>query len=118
MKQPLSKPATSLKKSSLSAPRQRLLDLILEINFGRIENLIIHDGEPLFSPPPQQFLEIKIGAENGPRPERACKDFNLKKQWVQFFDQLSRIKNGTILVIDIQNGLPLRLKVARNYSCP
>ena len=39
-------------KSSLSPARTRLVGLMQRLNFGRIDELRILDGEPLFDPPP------------------------------------------------------------------
>lgn len=36
--------------SDLSAPKQRLLRLFQAINFGRVEELEVREGEPQFSP--------------------------------------------------------------------
>ena len=40
------------KKSSLSPARQKLLRLMQSVNFGRIEQLRVSGGEPVFAPPP------------------------------------------------------------------
>jgi hypothetical protein len=56
-------------KSSLSDPQRRLVELMQRLNFGRIEDLIIRGGEPVFDPAPKVIQKVKIGGENGPRPE-------------------------------------------------
>ena len=53
----------------LSPAKQRLLRLFQAINFGRVEELEIRDGEPEFSPAPRVFVELKLDANDGPRPE-------------------------------------------------
>ena len=54
-------------KSGLSRSRQRLVELMQEINFGRIEEIEVRDGEPVFDPFPQVIRVIKFCGENGPR---------------------------------------------------
>ena len=68
------------KKSSLSASQTRLVEEMQRLNFGCIERLLIHGGEPIFDPPPRLIRDVKLGADNGPRPEMAKEDFALKSQ--------------------------------------
>ena len=64
---PVSPPAFS----SLSPARRRLLRLMQQLNFGRIEQLTIRRGEPVLEPMPRLVVEYKFAGENGPRPEAA-----------------------------------------------
>jgi hypothetical protein len=95
----------------LSAPQQRLVRLFQTINFGRIEELEIRNGEPKFSPPPRVLVELKLDREDGPRPERHLEHFELLGQVVRFFDQLARLGDGTIERIDVRHGLPFRMVI-------
>jgi hypothetical protein len=79
------------------------------VNFGRIENLIIQDGEPIVDLPPRIFCEIKFGGENGPRPEITIDDFLLKAQVVELFNCFDRLRNGKIDLIELKHGLPFRM---------
>lgn len=98
-------------KASLSAPRRRLLETMQRLNFGRIEGLAIRGGEPQFQPPPRLVKDIKIGGENGPRPELTIEDFALKNAVIELFDHLSRIGDGTLESIEIKYGVPFKLVV-------
>lgn len=98
-------------KSSLSEPRRRLLEAMQRLNFGRIEGLAIHNGEPVFQPAPRIIRDIKIGGENGPRPELAIEDFVLKSPMVELFDHLAGIGDGTLDLIEVKYGMPFRLVV-------
>lgn len=103
--------APHLTKASLSPARRRLLELFQQVNFGRVESLVVRDGEPLFDPPPRVIREIKFGGENGPRPELRSDDFLLKAQVVDLFSHLKRMRNGTIDTIEVKYGLPFRMIV-------
>jgi hypothetical protein len=81
------------------------------LNFGRIEGLEIRGGEPLFEPAPRIIQDIKIGGDNGPRPELAIEDFALKSSAIELFDHLSRIGNGTLESIEVKYGMPFKLVV-------
>ena len=97
-------------KSALSGARRRLLETMQRLNFGRIENLAVHAGEPAFDPAPRIVQEIKIGGENGPRPELTHDDFILKNQVAELFTHLSHLNDGSV-DIEVKHGLPFRLVV-------
>jgi hypothetical protein len=98
-------------KGTLSPARKRLLQTMQELNFGRIENMLVRAGEPLFTPALKIVRDIKIGGENGPRPEACQSDFALKAQFAELFDHLSSIGDGSISVIEVKHGLPFRLVI-------
>lgn len=98
-------------KSSLSEPQRRLVELMQSINFGRIENLHVRAGEPAFTPAPRVVRKVKIGSENGPRPEAACNDFWLKHQTIELFDAIAGVGDGQILTIEVKHGLPFSLEI-------
>jgi len=97
--------------TDLSAPSQRLLRLFQMINFGRLEELEIRDGEPVFSPAPRIFLELKLDVEDRPRPESGIERFPLRNQVGRFFTQLAHLRDGTVECIEIRHGLPFRMVV-------
>ena len=81
------------------------------IHFGRMENIVVHDGQPLFDPPPKIIREIKFGGENEARKELNSNDFLLKTQVVELFKQLEKLGDGTVLSLEIKHGLPFRMTV-------
>jgi hypothetical protein len=82
-----------------------------DINYGRIERLVVSGGEPVFEPPPKVVRKIKIGGENGPRREDVTRDFLLKAKVKEFFDHLAGLGSGTITRIEVQAGLPFSLEI-------
>lgn len=108
---------TTQNMGSLSSPRRQLLQLFQRINFGRIEHLHFRGGEPLFNPTPQIAREIKLGGENGPRPELGKEDFLLKQQVVELLVYLDEQQSGEIEVLEVKHGLPFRMTV-REESVP
>lgn len=98
-------------KASLSPARRRLLELFQQVNFGRVEQLPVVNGEPQLDPPPRVVREIKFGGENGPRPELGASDFVLKSQVVELFRCFDQLGNGTIDAIEVKHGLPFRMIV-------
>ncbi len=103
-------------KSELTPARQRLVGLMQRVNFGRIETLRIHAGEPLFDPPTRAIREVKLDREEPPRPEAYKADFALKADVVRLFSQLDAIGDGVITRIEIQRGLPFRMTVEEEFA--
>lgn len=97
--------------ADLSPAWQRLLRLFQTINFGRIEELEIRNGEPVFSPEPRVFLELKLDAADGPRPERLLDRFELRSQVERFIGQVARMKDGTVECVEVRHGLPFRMVI-------
>jgi hypothetical protein len=105
-----------LSKHDLSARRVGLLELMQRLNFGRIEDLAILDGDPVLDPPPRVIREVKFGGENGPRPELDAGDFLLKTQIVELLQQFDQLGDGTIEVLEVKHGLPFRMLVAEGAA--
>jgi hypothetical protein len=103
---------TNVAKRSLSQPRRRLLELMQQLNFGKIEGLQVRDREPVLDPLPRVVQEFKFGGENGPRPEAAASDFLLKSQHTELLEQFDRLGTGTVELIEVKHGLPFRMFVA------
>ncbi|MBP3954764.1 hypothetical protein J8F10_05635 [Gemmata sp. G18] len=101
----------STHKSALSTPRQRLIELLQRLNFGRVENLHVRAGEPVFDPPPATVREHKFAGENGPRPEAGRPDVVLKAQHLDLMALLDAIGNGTVTVLAVKHGLPFSAEV-------
>ena len=104
---------STVTKSSLSPGRRRLLELMQRVNFGRIENLRLRDGDPVFDAPspPRVVLELKFGAENGPRPEAAVVDFALKQQVLDLFAHFDRLRDARVEALAVKHGLPFGMHV-------
>jgi hypothetical protein len=99
--------------SQLSAPRQALVRLLQSINFGHVQGLEIRDGQPVFSPSPTVFVEVKLDAENEPRPESDYADFELRSEIIRLFVQFDELRCGLIDRIDVRYGVPRRAVIER-----
>ncbi len=108
----------SISKSCLSPAQARLLELLQGLNFGRVEALRVRAGEPFFDPPPRVIQTVKLGSDNGPRPELSYADFRLKHQIVEMLDIVSSLGEGEIRAIDVRHGLPYCMEIDRppDYS--
>ena len=100
-------------KSTLSAPRKKLLQIMQELYFGTIEGQVVRGGEPCSAPEPKITKEIKLGADTPERSTTANDDFALKRQVTDLFEQFDRLPDGSVVTIEVRHGLPARLIVAR-----
>jgi len=48
----------------LSEGRRRLLEEMRDVGYGRIEHVVVRDGEPVFDPPPRRLRVHLFGKEN------------------------------------------------------
>ena len=99
-------------KFALSPARRRLVEIMQEVNFGRIEGLHVHDGEPHFMPAPRVLRDIVFGKVNAPNAARTRDDFALKEQLIELFELFDRERSVTVESLVVQNGLPVRMTVA------
>lgn len=98
-------------KGGLSLSRRRLVELMQDINFGRLEGVRVRDAEPVLDPVPGIVREIKFGGENGPRPELQADEFALKSQVVEMFAQFDRLRHCHVETLEIKHGLPFRMLI-------
>ena len=98
-------------KAHLSPQKRRLIELMQDINFGRITNIPVRAGEPELTPDMVIEREIKLGGQIGPRPERDQADFTLKQEVVMLLEQLSQMGSGKVCVIEIKHGLPFLMRI-------
>ena len=98
-------------KSSLSEAQRWLVEVMQWVNFGRIEDLYVREGEPARDPAPRIFRKVKCGGDNAPRPEVSSADFWLKNQAIDLFESFAEIGNGKIIALEIKGGLPFAFEV-------
>jgi hypothetical protein len=92
-----------ISKSCLPDPHRRLIETMQRLNFGRIA--------PIFGPGARFIQKVKIGGDNGPRPEATFDDFLLKKQTIELIETLTDLGDGLVLAIEIKHGLPFALEI-------
>ncbi|WP_020473430.1 hypothetical protein [Zavarzinella formosa] len=95
-------------KANLSPARRKLVELMREVNFGRIVDLRVERGQPVLDPAPGRITEHKFGGDNGPRPESNAPNFQLKWQILELFQLLDQIGTGDIASLEVKHGLPFR----------
>jgi len=100
---------------SLSPTQQRLVLLLQALNFGEIRDLHVKDGQPVFEPRPDVVRSVRLGAENGPRPEIGRTDCTIKMPVLELLEEIRRLGDGRIQRIAVKHGLPTDLTVAGGF---
>lgn len=98
--------------SALEPNKQLLISLMQALSFGRIEQLVVADGEPIFRPPPKVVRELRFGAKDDSRPRLALADFVLKAEVREMFAAIAGVGNGIVDCIEVRHGLPFRLIIS------
>ena len=98
-----------MNKAALPPARAHLVELMQELNYGHLEDLVVRDGEPVFDPPPRVVHDVKFCAENSPRPEVSREDFTLKAKVCDLFAQMEAMGSGIIIRLEVQAGLPFKM---------
>lgn len=99
-------------KAALSAARRQLVELMQDVNYGRIEGLAVRDGEPVLDPRPHVRRVILLGKDTGAHAARRNADFALKDKVLELFAVFDRERSLSVLELVIDNGLPVRMTVA------
>jgi hypothetical protein len=99
-------------KKTLSANWRKLVELMQDIGFGQIHNLVVTDGEPIFDPPPRVVRVRKFGRRDSAIQQRPEGDFELKAEIVYLMFELRSFSNGVVDVVEIVNGLPVLMRVS------
>ena len=99
-------------RCTLTEPRRRLIDWMRRIGFGRIEQLVVRNREPVLHPPPRHCREHKFGGDNGPPRDGNSGDWLHKPQVVEFLRLLDQVGDGIIAVIEIKHGVVFRAFLA------
>ena len=99
-------------RRKLSPARRRLLDLMRELWFGRIQQFAVRNGEPILDPPPRVLYTKRFGkdATPGVTPNADCA---LKREVVDLLATLDEVQHGFVTELVVQHGLPTVMTVER-----
>jgi hypothetical protein len=98
-----------LRFSELSPGRRALVRLCQRLNFGLIQNIGVHDADPVFDPHNVVLVDEKLDVEDTPRPEAELMDFELAAELCRLMTRLDEIRDGRIERIEVRGGIPRRV---------
>lgn len=105
-------PAPGRTPRPLPAAARVLLQLIADVQFGRIERLHIRNGEAAFDPLPTVVRTVKFAASDGGAAFASPEEMLAKPQVAALFDELAVVTDGCILRLEVRDGLPAFMEVA------
>lgn len=90
--------------------RTRLVEVIRSIHFGRIENLLVRNGEPVFGRDETIVREVKFGGDNG---GTACgADLaSLSDKTTEMFGHFDTLGDCLVRFIEVKHGKPFKMNV-------
>jgi hypothetical protein len=100
-----------IKRTDLSEPEQQLVELIHDLNFGRIEHLQLRDGKPILRPLPRVIAAVKIKGDDHQTDSELRTDFYLKQSLIDLLALIHRVGEGELLLIDVRHGLPFSVEI-------
>jgi hypothetical protein len=100
-------------KPQLSPGRRALVEAAARIQHGCLQSIPFRQGEPDVSRM-RVLRDVKLGSHESPRA-RDCQSTVLKQQFSRLWEILDGSQDGRIVAIEIQNGLPYRI---RYYDSP
>lgn len=95
----------------LSPACRSLLELIRWVNFGRIEELAVRGGDPVFDPPPRVVRAVRLAQPGPSRHQSTRTPSTLRREEIGLVQELATIGTGVIHVIKIHDGLPVALEI-------
>lgn len=104
-----SAPGGKTRYAQLSAPWRALVRLCQFINYGSIEGLHVDNAEPMLKPPPLVLVDVKLDADEVPRPEVGLSDFELCDGLRRLIAQILKFKEGIVERIEVRAGIPRRV---------
>jgi hypothetical protein len=90
-----------------------MVEEMQRISYGWIENLPVQNGEPVFDERVQIVREVAFGR---PAKQRNWdRDFELKGNIVEMLEAFSRIRDGTISRLRVQDGMPVQMHLIDHF---
>ncbi|MCK6486561.1 MAG: hypothetical protein L6R00_20825 [Phycisphaerae bacterium] len=109
---PRAPPTADLTMSMLKPDERRLIEMARRVGFGCLTNIRVSDGEPRLAPRLTVRRKYRLGRPDRGRCLRLVHDdYKLKDQHRDFITHLRAIKEGVIVSIEIEDGLPVNLVV-------
>jgi hypothetical protein len=87
------------------------MELMRAHQFGRIENMPVRAGEPLFDSDVKVVRIVRLGGESDPSKLTNAEHFELKRQVRDLFDELARLENGMVIRLEFRHGLPFLIEM-------
>lgn len=104
------------RSAELSAQQRSLLEIMREHQFGRVENMSVRAGQPVFDRDLKVVRVACLGGESVGTKLPGRDEFELKRAVCDLFDELERLGHGTVVRLEFKRGLPCRLETTPHVT--
>ena len=104
-----------LSARDLSLSERRLVVVLQQLGFGRLEFARIHCGEVVLDPWPTVVRVLKSGSVER-RPPAGATDFELKNPMAAFFEYIRGVDEGEIRCLEVRHGQPFSMEIEHCIS--
>jgi hypothetical protein len=94
----------------LTSAQRRVLDIMSAHQFGRIENLPVEAGEPIFNQDVRIVRVARLDGQSGGTRAPRSEESALKQAVCHLFDEFTRLRYGTVVRLEFRHGLPCLLE--------
>jgi len=103
-------------KQTLAEPWKRLVEMMQDLNFGRVV-FFIRAGQPDFTRPVRTVRTVKpAGDRNGTRREARRVDFELRKEVTMLLDHAAQAPDGAQVTVKVEHGLPVLIEIEQEHT--
>jgi hypothetical protein len=104
-------PRNRITTQDLTPSQLRLVQLMTEFQFGRIEDMRVEGGLPVLDRSARVVRVARLGGETGGMSDPSNDGFELKRSVCDLFNELARLQNGTVVRLEFRHGLPFLLEI-------
>ena len=87
------------------------MEIMREHQFGRIENMTVRDGEPVFDHHLKLVRLVRLNGRSRGQKTLGADEFELKDSVRDLFAELARLENGSVIMLEFRYGLPFLLEM-------
>lgn len=93
-----------------------VVQLCLDLQYGRIERLHVRDGELVLDPMPKVIRTVKFSDPTTKRSASTLAEVLSKPQTQAFIREISRMMSGCIQRLEVRDGQPCFMEVEINSA--
>jgi len=99
------------KSPDLLESEQKLIKLMEDMNFGRIERLQFRNWNRILHSPPRTAAPVKMTSKNRKTESKIRAGSCLQQPFADLLALMKRVGEGEFLTIDVRHGLPFSVEI-------
>lgn len=96
----------------LTADQLRLVLIMRDYQFGRVENMSVREGQPVLDHDVKIVRVARLTGDAGTTDSIGAGEFELKRAVRDLFAELTQLQNGKVIRLEFKHGLPFLLELA------